>query len=99
MNETIKKLLQNYVKQYIVHNKIEAKEPEKLNERYKLRGKDYYAKIEETVNRDVQQASFGLPTKRLTALQKTTFEVSLTHGLTMFAKYLVTGEETINDIK
>lgn len=97
MNE-IKKLLQSIVKQYIAHNKIEVKQPEVLNERYLLRGKEYFSKIQETVNKDTQAASFGIPTKKLTQLQRSAMHISLTHGLTKFAEYLVTGKDTLNEI-
>jgi hypothetical protein len=99
MTPEIKKLLQGIVKQYIVHNKIEVKEPEVLNVRFKERGFEYLTTIQEVVKRDTESANFGLKTKSLTQIQKHAFNVSLTHGLTKLAEYIVTGRDTLAEIK
>lgn len=97
-HENFKTLLGGIVKQYIVHNKIEVKEPKVLNERYKAGLSEYLSKIQEVTMRDVEKASFGLKTKRLTQLQKHAHSVSLTHGMTKFAEYIVTGRDTLTQI-
>jgi len=98
MTPEIKKLLQGIVKQYIVHNKIEVKEPDVLNVRFKERGFEYLTTIQDVVKRDTESASFGLKTKKLTQLQQHAFNVSLTHGLTKLAEFIVTGRDTISEI-
>ena len=99
MNEEIKKLLQGILKQYIVHNNIKLEDASILNTRYKEKGFEYLEAIQNVVKKDVESASLGLNTKRMTQLQQRAFNTSLTHGLTKLAEYMVTGRETINEIK
>lgn len=85
---------------YINHNGIDL--TRELNESIKHRYSDnfarYYNAMVETVNRDVNRASFGLPTKNPTKLQEMTAEITIKHAAAMFAKFIVTGEETIESI-
>jgi hypothetical protein len=96
--ENLKQLLQNIIKQYIVHNNVELREPQFLNQRYKEGYNLYMERIQEVVKKDTEAASFGLKTKKLTQLQQQAFNVSLTHGLTKFAEFIVTGNSTIEQI-
>tara|TARA_R110000868_G_scaffold188885_1_gene431735 strand:+ start:34 stop:333 length:300 start_codon:yes stop_codon:yes gene_type:complete len=99
MNEEIKKLLQGILKQYIVHNNIKLEDASILNTRYKEKGFEYLEAIQNVVKKDVESASLGLNTKRMTKLQQMAFNISLNHGLMKLAEYMVTGRETINEIK
>ena len=94
------KLIQATVKQYIIHNNIKnIPTAAQFNERFNASIERYYTKIQETVQKDYEAASFGLKTKKPTALQQTAANISMNHGMAMYAKYLVTGIETIDEIK
>lgn len=103
MTPEIKKLFMNILKQYVQHNNIKSIEGETdaktMQERYKNNVVTYLTRVQEVVNADVEAASFGLKPKRMTQLQKTAFNTSLTHGLMKFAEFVVTGRETLQEIK
>jgi hypothetical protein len=94
-------LFKGVLHQYLKHNNINLNPEERAatTERVKTNWERYVKKIVETAHSDSEAASFGLKTKRPTQFQLQAARISMEHGLVLFAKFAVTGVETIDEIK